>query len=244
MRTDVICLVGQKGGTGKTTTSVSIASELVDRGLRVLVVDADPQASARTWIDIGAAEGKLVPTVISMGAGMAEPGQLDELLPRYDCVVIDCPSRQDDKAGAMMRAALMVAGQHGGVALMPCGPGAMDVWALSDSIDTVRQAQMLCPDLSARIVITRKSPTRTVLGEEARGVLAESELDVMTAELRHRIAYQEAPGSGVGVAQYAPQSMAASEVCQLVDELFPCADTEIAEQSQDADIEHAFTVAR
>jgi chromosome partitioning protein len=48
MRT--ITLSNSKGGSGKTTTAVSLASAFAERGLRVLVVDLDPQGSATEWL--------------------------------------------------------------------------------------------------------------------------------------------------------------------------------------------------
>ena len=47
MRT--IAVVNRKGGSGKTTTAVSLAAVLAERGLSVLLMDLDPQASASAW---------------------------------------------------------------------------------------------------------------------------------------------------------------------------------------------------
>ncbi|MFO0807589.1 MAG: ParA family protein [Gemmataceae bacterium] len=48
MRT--IAVVNQKGGTGKTTSSVNLAAALADAGRRVLLIDLDPQYSTTTWL--------------------------------------------------------------------------------------------------------------------------------------------------------------------------------------------------
>jgi chromosome partitioning protein len=46
----VITVANNKGGSGKTTTTVSLASVLGERGLRILVIDLDPQGSATEWL--------------------------------------------------------------------------------------------------------------------------------------------------------------------------------------------------
>lgn len=48
MRT--ITLSNNKGGSGKTTTTVSLAAAFAERGLRILVLDLDPQGSTTEWL--------------------------------------------------------------------------------------------------------------------------------------------------------------------------------------------------
>jgi chromosome partitioning protein len=206
----IIALTGQKGGIGKSTTAVSLAVAALTKGKRVLLVDADPQGTVRTWGDVAGEAGHEIPTVMAMGASMHKPGQLPDVASAYDLTVIDCPPRH----GEIARSALMIAD----VAVFPCGPTAADAWALASAIETYREAAALRSSLKGCILITRKQG-RTALGKSARAVLETSGLPVMKTELGYRIAYQEALACGQGVTSYAPRDAAAREINHLLEEL-------------------------
>ncbi len=206
----IIALTGQKGGVGKSTTAICLAAAAMQRGLRVLLVDADPQGTVRTWGDVAAESGRTTPTIVAMGASMHRQGQLPEMAAAFDVTIVDCPPRHGD----IQRAALMVAD----LAVLPCGPTAADAWALAGTLDVVKEAQSFRAELRCCVLITRRQG-RTVLGKSARAVLEASGLPVLHTALSYRVTYQEAIGAGQGVTTYARKDPASREIEDLFDEL-------------------------
>jgi len=205
-----IGVLNQKGGVGKSTVAICLAVEAMQRGLGVLLVDADPQGTARTWAEVASENGRPVPMVIHMGATMHKPGQLPELAQGYALVVIDGPPRHGD----IQRSMLMFAD----TIIIPCGPSANDAWALGETIALIVDAQTLRPELEAAILINRRK-TGTAIGAGARDALGGAGLPVLKTEIADRVAYQEALAAGQGVTTYAPGDAAAQEIKALYREI-------------------------
>src|ERR1041385_8397911 len=112
----IVAIVNQKGGAGKTTTCVNLAGGLAEAGYSVLVVDADPQASALNWRNNAGEDSQLGFDVIGLPSATIHK-DLPGIVSRssYEVVIIDCPpggvlkgSRSDDITRSAMLAAHVI----------------------------------------------------------------------------------------------------------------------------------------
>lgn len=199
----VIAVASLKGGVGKSTVALTLATTLHEAGHRVLLVDCDPQGTCRTWAAHAADNGHEGPAVVALD-GRALRRDLPRLAEGADVVLLDSPPRMGAEARAAMVAADLV--------LLPTVPGAADLWALQETIAVLNEARAI-RDVPAAVVLNRAD--RTVLARMAVEALAELGVPVLPATLGARVAFGEATLAGLGVVAHAPASPAAEEAREL-----------------------------
>lgn len=173
-----LAVVNLKGGTGKTTSATSLACVLATRG-RVLLVDADPQASALAWAE----EADFpFPTVGLPVRDLHK--QLDKIAADYDHVVIDTPPGHE----ALVRGAVLAAD----TVLIPLSPAGVELRQVGPTFALLAELEPHTPLL--RVLLTQVQ-ARTVAGRSARTVLTAAEVPLLAAEVPHRQRYRTAFGA-------------------------------------------------
>lgn len=203
----IIGLTNQKGGVGKTTIAVNLAYELSQRNLVVLLVDADPQASALDW---AAAREQHTPFAV---VGMAKPllhKEIPKIADNFDCIIIDGPPRVTD----ITRSMTMVCD----ALIIPVQPSPYDVWAAHDTVELINEAQIVRPDLQA-FFINNRVIKNTVISKDVQAALQDYEaIPTLDTILYNRVAYSVSVQEGAAVGELA-HVVAKQEIKALADEI-------------------------
>jgi chromosome partitioning protein len=212
MTAQIISVVNQKGGAGKSTVTMAIAGAFGRRGLRVLVVDADLQNSSMRWAAAAADDKPFPATVINLAAaGGKLHREIKAHLGNYDRVLVDCPPTVDSPVAESI---LLVAD----FALVPVPLSPTDLWSTQGIVKLIERAGVVNERLRGYLLPNRVQ--RTLVSTQLRVVLNDFGLPVLKSKLGLRAAYQEAAVTGSTIAGLGGSAKAAAaEVEVLTDEI-------------------------
>ncbi len=203
----IISILNQKGGAGKTTISVNLARGLKQDGGSVLLVDSDPQGSARDWHAAG--NGELI-TVIGLDRPTLDK-DIQAVGSGYDWVIIDGAPQLEKMAIAAIKCSDII--------LVPVQPSPYDIWATEDLVDVIQERKQVTNGLPKAAFVISRQITNTTLGKEIRDVLTGYGLPVFSSGTSQRIIYAKTAASGSTVIDDEPNGEAAREIKQLIIEL-------------------------
>lgn len=193
----IVAVLGEKGGTGKTTFATNLAGMRAAAGRDVLVLDADRQGSASYWAE--AREKQDAPSITAVqkfGTGIVRA--VHDMARRYGDIVIDIAAGDSREIEGALRSADRV--------IIPVQPAGLDVWTLGIIDERVGEAKAANPALQAFVVINRASSNpRDNDVEEAREAIGEcGNFMVSDVVVRERVAIKRAAPKGLAVTEYRP----------------------------------------
>lgn len=243
---EVIALISQKGGTGKTTSTVNIGAGLAQRGKRVLLIDLDAQGSL-TSITGASAEGLTIldclqrkctasqaiqraaqVDIIAASEGLAAEGILTQTgkeyrlrdalqgLSGYDYILLDCPP----SLGILSINALTTA-QSCIVLAQADTLSLQAIRQLSGTIDIVRRYTNQSLRIRG-ILITRYSGRAVLSREAAEMIEAQAKAmgtKVFATRIREGIAIKEAQAMRLDIFSYAGKSNGAKDYTAVIAEI-------------------------
>lgn len=204
----IIAVLNEKGGTGKSTVSTNLATALHRAGKKVVLVDADPQGTARDWRE-ASPEGADLPPVVALD----RPQLLQQALPTLqgnDFLVIDGPAKAEAMAAAIVRIA------H--VALVVIQPSGADLWASAATVKLIRSKVDVGGTIDAAFLVNRVSGSTKLSKLVAEGDWNEYGIDQLDSTIGNRVAFAQALTDGVSVFDLA-DGQAKAEIDFVIQEL-------------------------
>ncbi len=194
----IIAIISQKGGAGKTTLAVHLATAAVAAGFTAAVVDLDPQGTAASWGDrrtVGA------PEVIS-GQAVRLPALTTAARENgADIVILDTAPNADQTASLSARIADLV--------LIPCRPSTFDLEAIETTLLLTKAAK------KPAYVVLNAVPPRSGIGKEASDGLRARGAQVAPYQLTERAAFGHSVIDGRTAQEFEPGGKAAEEITTL-----------------------------
>lgn len=195
-----ISFVSQKGGTGKTTLALNVATEAMRNGLTVAIIDLDPQPSAMAWSDLRA--DRADPPVLDAKASRLAAAVQAAAAQGLDLLVVDTGGRTDEGAYAAAKVSDLV--------VVPIQPSAIDL----KSMDATRELIDRAGKPPSLVVLTRVKPFGS-RHDETAAWLNNHGFTVCPVTIGDRVPFQDAYAAGQTAAEYEAGGKAAQEIQQL-----------------------------
>lgn len=194
-----IAFISQKGGVGKTTLAIHLATAFQAAGRETLVIDLDPQTSAAEWKDARVEER---PYVMAVPSSRLKKTLETAKEHEAEVAILDTAPHSEGTALEAARAADLI--------LVPCQPSIMDLRAMRKTADLINHLKK-----PIYAVLNEVAPQGTVADEAGRAITAQFGIAVCPVRLGQRVAFNRCLLTGQTAQEYDPGGRAAQEIAAL-----------------------------
>jgi len=206
----IIVLANSKGGVGKTSISVHLATWLAEQGHSVVLADCDAQQSSGDWI----AEAAPAIRVVRLADPTAILDSLPQLAEEANYVVADGPGSNTETSRALLLRA--------DLALVPCKASMLEVRALAQATAVLRQSQDIRHGKPDAIIVLSMVGKTYRLTQDMKDAAVALGLPLAKTTLTLKQIYADAPGQGTVVWRLGARGReAAAEMEALFREVLP-----------------------
>jgi chromosome partitioning protein len=195
----VLAVIGQKGGNGKTTTSLALAVAATLENRAVMIIDLDPQATAANWSDRRKEEK---PFVISCQVSRLAQTLEAAAKKGIGLAIVDTPGKNTD--------ALIAAAKAADFVLMPIQPQLYDI----ETLGLLKDVLTLAGNPPSAVLVNR-APVQGRRHLETQSAAKESGFEVCPIVVFARAAHGDAGNIGRTASEIAPLGKAAQEIQAL-----------------------------
>jgi chromosome partitioning protein len=209
----IITVGNEKGGVGKSTIAINLATEFTGSGKKVLLIDADIQKSTSMFSNIRREQTGLQEIIVIEKTGASLDKDVKALESGFDIVLIDTGGRDSIE----MRKSMLISDKF----IIPLITSQLDAWSFEKIYKLYQEAQAFNSKLKAYIVLNKitanwKSREKDEMLEFLKDF---SDITILNSYLKDRTAYRKAISEGMGVSELNIDNKATTEIKNLFNEI-------------------------
>jgi chromosome partitioning protein len=214
----LIVIANVKGGTGKSTTAVNLAATAANDNKRVLIIDTDsPQFNAALWYAERVSSGIENVDCIQITTPTVQHA-VTKHLESYDYVIVDSGARDT----GVMRSAMIAAGKHKGILIIPLTTSPFDIWASIDTLGLLHEVRSMVDNIKVYFMLNRII-TGTKLEKETKDALTvfevQNNVPSLVSHIHQSVDMINCLKTGSSVIELNKKCKAAAEITGLYNEV-------------------------